>query len=213
MPNRRLHQICAISLISLASPVLGQPAVRPTFEYKGFRAGEIVPAERLATCQRARNAAAAASLAAKPAGSEQQMRNLFSNWQKLEASKAPPEPAWMADTDSCGSNDSRLAGVPVKVETITLFRNKLSGLLVMFDAVSFKTVTDALKAKYGAPCKVAVNQLQNRMGATFASPHYEWCFASGRLLADMYYPDIETSAVQYDDPASQPPKASPKVDF
>lgn len=80
----------------------------------------------------------------------------------------------------------------VTTEFIGIYKERLSSVEIMFDAVAFKIVTDAFEAKYGSPCVANVKQVQNRMGAKFPSPHYEWCFVRGRLIADMYHPDLDT---------------------
>lgn len=211
-----------VAVLACGVALLGAAPNRPSFEYKGFRGGEVVPAPKLATCRSKQAASEAPSpTPTKPAegiagplrqaqqSSDDQLRNLFSEWRKSEGGDSDPFP----HMTSCGAINPTIAGVRALSETILLHKNKLSSVSVMFPMTGFKTVTEAFTAKYGKPCAVTIKQVQNRMGARFPSPHYEWCFAQGRLKADMYYPDLETSTAEWEDPQNQPVAPAPKVDF
>lgn len=193
-------------MILAALALVGAAPARPVFEYKGFKAGEVVAPAKIAAC---RNDRTSAAQAAEKVGEGQQFRNLYSAWAKAEGADQNPFP----DMTSCGDEEPVIAGVKALSETILLRQDKLSSVNVSFAMTGFKTVTAAFTAKYGKPCAVSVKEVQNRMGASFPSPHYEWCFARGRLVADMYYLDLETSAAAWEDPQNQPPAGKPKVDF
>jgi hypothetical protein len=216
----------ALALVGAAPP-------RPVFEYKGWRAGESATPEQLVACSLgsaviARDEEEANYQPSPPADkgsrlspSETLRRSGEEMIAEIRAKAArerltalsPEQRSVQMDMADCGSDQSTLAGKKVIGEKITLYRTKPSSLMVLFYAAGFSDVVEAFKVKYGTPCVTNIKQFQNRMGATFPSPHYEWCFARGRLVADMYYPDIETSTATWEDPQNRPPVGKPKVDF
>lgn len=194
---RKIAVLIAGVVLVGAGSAWGQ--AKPVFEYKGFRAGEVIPEERLEPCR------------PKPESEPKTgMEALLQSWRK---SQGVDNAQIDRDYFSCSDFNAKVAGFDVTSEFIGIYKERLSSVTITFDAPAFKLITDAFKAKYGPPCTVNMNRVQNRMGASFPSPRYEWCFSRGRLVADMYYPTLDTSTATWEDPANQPPKATPKVDF
>lgn len=201
------------------------PTPKPPFEYKGFRAGEPVTAQQLATCRRTGPVVRLEEREAYLARLEQEAKTnkydfgksmrdgIREEVEKTRSAITPEQRAMDADQRECGENGSTISGRTIAVENISLYRGRLSSLIITFPAENFGVITDAFTVKYGKPCEASIKEVQNRMGAKFSSGHLAWCFANGKLSADMLGLDIETSTVLWDDPTNQPPKAAPKVDF
>lgn len=198
-----------VSLAALALMLIGASPPKPAFEYKSFRAGEVIPDNQLLSCSVLDMSAKSreemtASFLNRLGGSKANEPGVTDD-EKLRALKA-------ADFSSCSGRDSKVAGLETISESIILYRARLTSVSLMANALYFGRITDALKAKYGTPCQSGLKPMQNGFGARFQSPFYVWCFAGGKLRADMYYPDRETMNVEYKD-AWQPPKVAPRVDF
>jgi hypothetical protein len=194
------------------------PATKPPFEYKGLRAGEVIareklcrqpiiaPAPRQAQDSSGPKPGSAAYDIAAPLRAAQAARQ-----QPLQLS-ATPTVRPPSGVDSCLTLDAIVAGEKVGYERIEFYNQKLSSVMLLFDPEDFSLIANAFNAKYGRPCAAEVKQKQNRMGAKFQSPHFEWCFLSGRLIIDMYGPSLDSGSAEYID-QNKPPVTPPKVDF
>lgn len=185
-----------VAVLLLGASLLGgATSPLPVFEYKGFRAGDSVDLEHLETCK------------SEEPDKADQMSNLFKDWQNSQTA-LPSNP----DLVTCSDKEAKLAGMPVTGEYVTFYKSRLSSITVTFNAAAYSGVTNALRAKYGAPCKTSTEELQNTFGAKVTSIKYTWCFSTGKLTADMYFPNLKTSTVEYTD-HNKPPAEKPKVDF
>lgn len=47
---------------------------------------------------------------------------------------------------------------------------------------SIPDVLPQLRSKYGKPCDVGTEEVNNRLGARFSSERVTWCFSTGNLV-------------------------------
>lgn len=177
--------VLAVVMLTSAAP----PS--PLFEYKGFRAGDVIPEERLARCR------------AEPVGNKPSMADAIDQLRKAAQGEG---------LVSCVTRDPVIAGRPAISEVVNIHDGRLSSVRLRFSPENFPTVRDAFTSKYGQPCKLAVKTLGNAYGGKLDSPSYTWCFASGELVADLFYGDRNTSSAEYRD-INQAGTPEPKVDF
>lgn len=172
----------AVALIGAAPPT------KP-FDYKGYVAGQLVEDGVLEKC-----------------------RTKISPELEMSLKLAGVDSKDDDDYEICSDSSAKVAGVSVISEHIGFYKKRLSNVTILSDVIAFKTITDAMKQKYGPPCRSGVKRLQALTGAKVDSAYYVWCFASGEMTADMFYPDLKTSTIEYQD-KHRLPASKPKVDF
>ena len=162
-----------MAILALAGswPASGQAPARPAFEFKGFRAGDIVPPEMIDHCD-------------------------------------PDTPRVCS-----GKVDNKIAGYEAWLVSVALYDKKVSFVSIMADTIAFKLITDAFKAKYGAPCLTSVGRWNSRIGRSLPNVKYTWCFKTGRLTAEQHGATIDSSTIEYHDQNAIPDKPRVKVDF
>jgi hypothetical protein len=74
---------------------------------------------------------------------------------------------------------------------------------MVFRANFFPKLREMLIGRYGNPTAEKVEQVQNRMGATFDNPVSEWQFREGTLLLERRYTDVNTGVLRFINPVVQ----------
>lgn len=119
------------------------------------------------------------------------------------------------DAQICfAKTDTNVAGSSVTTVDIGLYRGKLSTVTIWSDNYAFEQITDAFKAKYGKPCEAAIASWQSRIGRPVPNPTFTWCFATGKLRAQLHGFAFDVSVYEYHDINVTPDvKPKPKIDF
>jgi len=113
---------------------------------------------------------------------------------------------------SCSTLFDRVAGVPV-ISIISLYDYKLSSLTLSGERSGFVPLFNAFYQKYGEPCEVETKEKQNRIGNSFKSREFAWCFRTGKLRLAEIGPRITHFSAIYVDTKNRKPSAAPKIDF
>lgn len=72
---------------------------------------------------------------------------------------------------------------------------KLESYSSVIEREAFATIAEAFALKYGEPCEVRVEVLQNGFGATIPSQVRTWCFVDGSLTISSVAPGNVTKAI------------------
>jgi len=116
----------------------------------------------------------------------------------------------------CSFKDGAVAGINNTLPpTVYLYDNKISTMLYLFSAkgTDFLTISAALQAKYGPPCKTETQPWQSRAGAHYDNAVLTWCFKTGKLELEQLSTSLDYGDLIYTDDVNKPPTAAPKVDF
>jgi hypothetical protein len=116
-----------------------------------------------------------------------------------------------AETVTCRSFATKVAGNDAAIESVEYTGGKLSALRILLDRSAYASVVEAFSARYGEPCSSSTDKWANAIGARLDNLSIRWCFLTGNLEARQIGPSLKYMAVAYTD-ANQPiPK--PQVDF
>lgn len=74
-------------------------------------------------------------------------------------------------------------------------------------------ILESFKAKYGLPCRTSLETVQNRMGGSFESRAFTWCFRTGEMVFRERDYQIDRFSVIYTDRVNAPPAARVAPDF
>lgn len=89
-----------------------------------------------------------------------------------------------------------IADVPIKVFSLNFFDEILHSISLSFDQKNFSQVLTALTVKYGEP-KTKIENIQNRMGATFENIISFWNKQDATITAKRFSFDLENSIVLF----------------
>lgn len=72
---------------------------------------------------------------------------------------------------------------------------------------------DALKARYGLPCRSAKETVKNRVGGSFESHTFTWCFRTGEMVFRERDYELDRFSVIYTDRVNAPTPRAVVPDF
>lgn len=87
-----------------------------------------------------------------------------------------------------------IAGEDIYGDQISFDAAGLVGFDLSFRRESLPTIKAAFVSKYGKPCRLERETLQNAFGATFSQVSDVWCFSDGTLWLSRYDPDYLDNA-------------------
>ncbi len=96
-----------------------------------------------------------------------------------------------------------IAGIPLKEFQLFYFGEKLSMIVLRFDAAAFEAVTDAISKKYGSGKITERSMIQNKMGAKFDNIVMQWRVNDSRIVAERYDRNVDESLVKFTSTAGE----------
>lgn len=111
----------------------------------------------------------------------------------------------------CYSKDRIVAGIENSV-SIYGYKDRMTMMIMLFEAHDFGTYLSAFRQKYGAPCKTSRPKWQNKLGGNFTNTVHTWCFKTGTLDLAAMSSSRDYGHVVYRDKFQPPHKVAP-IDF
>ena len=104
---------------------------------------------------------------------------------------------------------SELAGVQLYVPPFYYYDDgKFASFSATFMSAGILRMKDALEAKYGSPSVVRTETVQNGYGAKRQNTIWEWRFSEGTLRLHQYFSSIDTSYLEFENPALRAKEAA-----
>lgn len=95
----------------------------------------------------------------------------------------------------------------------TVARQKLTSLSIHGHRNAIPDTLMAFKERYGAPCRSGKEAVQNRIGNSFESTTFTWCFRTGELVFHERGHQIDRFSAIYTDRANTPSRERIAPDF
>ena len=111
----------------------------------------------------------------------------------------------------CGLKGFNVSGIPAEFPAAMYDDQGLFIFSFTTPIREWETVSAALAAKYGKPCKEGSNELTNGYGAKYQNTFSEWCFSDGKARFDRY--GSKTTFSRFTFSTGRDNSTKPVVDF
>ena len=90
-----------------------------------------------------------------------------------------------------------IAGVETEFSIYRFVDGTLASIIIAFPSNRYRTVTSALKGKFGQPTEVMVEDVQNRMGAVFRNEKLTWVDGVNTIETEQLFGNLDRSVVMF----------------